>query len=303
VFMLANARQEKTGAEVLEGRLADEVDGAADGVRRHVRGRNFGQFDARRVVDRKLIQTDGSAQAGRRRAGNRHAVDVDRGVLRAKTADGNARGVGLRGVGAAVGDLHAGQELDELADVALGDVAELVRRDHVLDVHRPPLLVDRELLGVLVALGFHDKRVQHDRRLRGGRGRRCAEAEVLRRGLLRLDLNCGRLRVLPRERCRELDGSDGDVAQFVLAEIVGQREEGSARNRHDRLAEVRSGRRVHHPALDVAGRGRLGGRRADRDPEGKHRDDRRQPRGGAEIRAGGAKEQAEGDLHGRIWYL
>ena len=96
-------------------------------------------FDAGDVVDRHLFQLDGPAGAGRCRAGEIEPAHGHRHVVGGGTAHRNrAR------VAAAVVDADARDEFQKLTDVALGDVAEFVGRDHIHHVGGKPLFIDRD---------------------------------------------------------------------------------------------------------------------------------------------------------------
>ncbi len=74
----------------------------------------------------------------------------------------------------------AGKKLEELADVALGDGAELVGRDDVLDVGGEALLVDRDGAGIGLLGGGDDEGVELDG-LALLRGREARRKQALRK--------------------------------------------------------------------------------------------------------------------------
>ena len=102
------------------------------------------------------------------RARQAHAIDADAHVFRIETADAHSARVGL-----VVVNHDAGHVFDELADVAVGDVAEGIGGDDVLHVECGALVHDG--LGVAFAFRGNDKLRELDDVLTAG-GRRCGTA-------------------------------------------------------------------------------------------------------------------------------
>ena len=114
----------------LKRAFAYHVDRAGHRVGGRRGGGRFRDLQAREVVHGDLRELEHArATLGIAGVGHLHAVARDDGHARGKTAHGD-RGDGAAGLGVVFrGD--AGEKLEELADVAVGDFAERIGRDHI----------------------------------------------------------------------------------------------------------------------------------------------------------------------------
>ena len=231
-----------------ERALADEVNRAGEGVG-GVGGRgDFGDLDARNVVQCHRAHVDG-ARGTNPDVGGGRAVVGDRRHATADTAEGDAGDV--RHV---VLDGNPGQKLHELAHGAGEHVAELVGRHHVLDVRREALLVDRDGLRVRLALLGNDEGVELDGAVGG-----LAVARERRQEDILLDPTAGR----HDERCGgeievgeehlECDRPARHPSDAEAAVLVGEDRRGRALDRDAGVGQVLAGANVEHPTGDGGG--------------------------------------------------
>jgi hypothetical protein len=240
-----------------EAALADDVDHAADGVGGHVGRGDFRDFDAIHVGD--VGGGEARAAAGGAVAGEFHAIDHQQ-----RAAAGHAAEVDLAGNRGRHGNLDTGDELQELAGIAVAEIAELLERDDVFDVGRGALLLERGGLGAEFALGdgegieFYDFGAGR----RGGRGRGIAggQVEVVARGLPGGDGEADHLRIEPGGGRAEGDGADGHTGETEFAGFVGERFEDGVFDDDAHLFEKLAGGGVGDAAFDGAGGDGLGGK-------------------------------------------
>ena len=156
----AGAEADETTGPV-KGPLGTQIDHPGQRAARVLRLRRAAQVHGLDAVDRHLFKFKApvrSRAAGRchARTRDRRAIQRHRGVLRVQSTQTDGTGVRLDIV-----DQHARQELEKLADVALGNRAKRVRGQDPLRLDRLLLFHDR--LRVALALGGHDKLAQFDR--------------------------------------------------------------------------------------------------------------------------------------------
>ena len=256
-------------AFALEGIFASEVDAARGRIGVHARGQRLAHLDRLDAVDRSLLELElarGGAEGGRGGTRHAHAVDADADIFRIETADARGARVGLLVV-----DDHARHVLHELADVAAGDVAEIVRRDDVLHVERSALLHDR--LGVALALGGDDERAELDdvvplpaRLIRGA-----LQFEILRGGPIRCDAYARARHIISGIRHRQADVGAGHIRQDVRTVVARVSDEIRAGHANLRIAHVLLSRRVEDSTGDRSVRSGLakrnGGAPCQQEPE------------------------------------
>jgi hypothetical protein len=111
----------------VKGAAGLHIDGAGGRAGIHVgtrRAMNFDRFDRadrERLETRRAAEVAGAVGIG---TGERHAVERDTNVLRIHATEARAAGLGLDVI-----DVDAGQVFEELADVAVSDIAEDIGRD------------------------------------------------------------------------------------------------------------------------------------------------------------------------------
>ena len=247
------------GRRRFEGAAADHVHGTAEAVGGLVGRGDLGDLDPGDVVDGNLFEFEGADGAAGSGAGHAGAVGGDVGEVVGEAAHGNGADVG-----GDVVDGDAGEIFHELADVALGDIAERVGGDDVLDVGGETLLVGRDVGGVGLAGGADGEGVEFDdvahvfRRLVGG-GLGGGEEEILQHGLAGGDGDGFGLSGEAGEEHLELGGAGRDVDEAELAGLVGERLQRGAVDGHAGVVDVLARGDVEHAALDGAGGGGLRG--------------------------------------------
>ncbi len=227
----------------LERAARHEVDRTGESVAGMLGERGVVHLDPREVVDRDEVHRD--------RAGGVE-LDAGGGDVEALDRDGHeGRGHAVEddvaGVAAGVLDRDAGHELEEVGRVALGEEAELVGREHVLDVGREALDVGGVGRGVELAARRDLEGVQLDRL-----GGPAAHAEVDR------DAPAGRhhdrLAHLARDGVEDHQSlRPGRRAHDETPLRVGERLAWHAVDAHPHGLQVLAGGLVEDAAVDQAG--------------------------------------------------
>ena len=238
----------------LEGVFRDEIDAAAERVGRDVGRRHLDHLGAGGVVNRDLLELEDAVVGAGSRTGEAHAVPVDVGEVRGEAADRDGADVGRHIV-----NREAGEVLEELAGVALIDVAERVGRHDDLHVGRVALLVHRDGVALVLAVALHHEGVE----LEGlflvlAVALAAGEVEIKRGGLAGRDGDRDGLRIQPGEESLYLGLARGDVAQAVFAELIGEGLAAGAGDGDAGVVQVFPVADVLHPALDAARRSGLG---------------------------------------------
>ena len=245
------------GPRALERAARNHVDRAGQ---RHAgrlgRGR-VEHLDAGDIVERNLIEQD-VARGGRAGGpGEIEAADGDRHVAVGDAVHGELARL-------ATGDVngHARKVFEELAHIAVGDRAELLGGDDVLDARGEALLVDCDRRAVhFLRRGDDEFSELHNvaRRPGSGPARAGLEVEVaLRRGAAGHGHRF-RLHIEPGEKHAHPRGTGGDVGEAVLPAGVGEGLEAGALDGDARPFEIFAVAQIQHAALDGAGGDGLGG--------------------------------------------
>ena len=232
------------------------VDAAGERRAGGLRGGRVKDFDPRDVVDRNLFELDATARAAGGRAGHAEPADRDRHVVRRSAADGNRARHSAAGV-----HRQAGNKFQKLAHVALGDMAELVRRDDVDHIAREPLLVDRDGGAVHFLGGTHDKLGELHRAAilaGGGRFSRVAEIEVALHDRAAGDDDRFGEHLEASEKSADLGHADRDVEKTILAGRVREDHERCTLDCDTRVFQKLTIAGVEDATLDGAVGGGLG---------------------------------------------
>ena len=124
-------------AGAIERTLGLQVDRAADRVAIHVRRRGLDHLDRLDGRRRNLVDLEGPAGTARGRARHPRAIDRDGIQVGRHAAHGDLKHVSLVALAAETGHLH-----EQIAEVAIGHIAERVGRHTGLDVVRRALAAD-----------------------------------------------------------------------------------------------------------------------------------------------------------------
>ena len=202
----------RTGARKRAAR--DEVHRTGEGRAGRFRRRRMQDLDAREVVEGHRIQFHGTIVAVARgeTAGARHVEAPDR---HGHAAGRRAVDRDFARVAAAILDVDARHQLQELPDAALGHTAEFVGRGDVPDIRRVALLVDRDRRGVHLLRGSHDKVRKPDGVVRG-------EVDVMHHGRTGGDGHGAGMLGQPGERGPDRGGAGGNVGEPILAVRIGE---------------------------------------------------------------------------------
>ena len=171
-------------------------------------------------------------------------------------AEARAAGFGLDVI-----EIDPGQILEELPDVAVGDIAENVGRDRSGNVHVAPLVHDR--LGITFALGRHVESGQLQdfpclRRAGRGSGRGADQIDLADRGLTRGDGQRFFDGVVAGVGDRNRRAAGGDTHELERPVVFGVGHLVGAVQSDFGVADIFPADRVENTALDRAGRLRLG---------------------------------------------
>ena len=260
----------------LKGALADQVHGATDGTRGHVRRRRFRDLDPRNVVDREIADVDRAGVLNARAIRQVVAIDHHGRHASGQPADRNAPAI----------EHHARHVFDELTDVAVHTVAKRIRCRDGLQIHCEALLVDRDRPRVpLTRLGHHERLKRHRALVIEGH---CAagDRQIAPHGLARQDVDLERVLAGARVENLQRDRAWRNVRQRVGAEGVGERLQRRAGNLDPDIAHVGLGAGVEDPALDGGSFDRTAvGHGAEREPASE-----------------GGEQGAEG-FHGFCWWF
>ena len=247
----------------VKGALGLHVDRASRGVGVRLGTRGPADLDGLDGRDRKPFEA--------RRARGIAATPVRIGTGRADTVEGDANILRIHpaetrtaGFRLDVINIDAGQVFEKFTDVAIGHVAKNVGRNRGRDVHVAPLVHDR--LGISFAFGRHREcgQLQNFPVFRPPRARRGGGADQInfadsrlprrdREGLVYGDI----ARVGNRDR----SGSGGDTRELKRAIILGIGHLVGAIETDLGVADIFLGDGIVDPALDRAGRSRLGRQR------------------------------------------
>ena len=245
------------GLAALEGALAHDIDGAAEGVGGVGGGGDLVELDARGVVERHLLELEIAALAGGDGVGGGGAVNGDAGHAAGDAAHGDGDRLTAFQV-----EREAGQVLQKLGDIAAGDVTEGIGGDDVLDIGGVALLVGRERL----ALGDLGSLDGEGIELEGVAGLAIAgaigEADIARERLAREGDEGDLLRVEAGIRYLEHDGAAAHGGEMVDALLIGEHGLLSALHGDAGIAEILAGDGALHAAGDDGGAGGRGSGRS-----------------------------------------
>ena len=222
-----------------------DIDRAGGRVCIHVGGGRLVDADRIHARECALLEAE-SARARRIRVDARqtHAVQGDAGVFRGQAAQAD---VAWRVIGHHV-EIDARHVLEELARVAVANLAEAVGRQRVGDVHRHALFHD----GARIAFAHADdfQRIQCARAGVAGSGRCAAQLDLDAFALAGFKLDRPALLAEAGVAHRHFDRAGGNAGQLefaALTRIDGARA-GAAGDAHDRIAKIPPCRRIQHAA-------------------------------------------------------
>ena len=142
---------------------------------------------------------------------------------------------------------EAGHEFEELADVAVHHIAQGIGSDHVFDVGRKTLLINRNGLTIGFTRGRDGERIQfHHAAVAVTHG--AGEIEISHGGLASSEVERGRLGIEAREKNVQHHLAGGHLRQAICAGLVGEHLEAGAADGDAGVVEKLAGDDVLHAA-------------------------------------------------------